>query len=74
MPDNIKQENLIPGQDRSLWGQELFTNVSVPLDWCTARQAQELRNSHVKPAIVGNHIECDDGNEKTNYQSTKFFP
>lgn len=44
-----KKPNGVPGQDPSLWGQELLTNVAVPLDWCTARQAQEARNNN-RPA------------------------
>lgn len=47
MKSNKKQD--VPGQDPSLWGQELFNNTTAPVDWCTARQAQEERNKN-RPA------------------------
>lgn len=34
-----------PGQDSSLWGQDLFVEIEQPADWCTVRQAQEHQNN-----------------------------
>jgi hypothetical protein len=44
MGDSDQQDTVVPGTDSALWGQELFTRVERPADWCTVRQAQEHRN------------------------------
>ena len=52
MAGDNQHASTVPGQDPSLWGQELFVNAKMPVDWCTIRQAQELVNKHEAPKSV----------------------
>lgn len=45
-------EAFFPGQHVQDLGTEVFNRVSVPTDWCTARQAQMYHDSHEKPDCV----------------------
>ena len=41
-----------PDQDIKKLGTEVFNRVSVPVDWCTVRQAQMYEDAHEKPDSV----------------------
>lgn len=49
---NDSEKLLPPGQDKDLWGHRLFLEASLPVDWCTARQAAEIDEANVKPESI----------------------